>query len=168
MLWPLPPAALWTVSWCNHTAASELVWRLPFHAESNICWFVCSHPVLQYAQASCTIPATPQRRVTCAGCHLLKPASRFTLAHSRLISFGLPAAGFLYDIGDYAAATGHVRRLVEDAALRQQMGREARLEVRLFRGRLIFCDVLPNTALLSASWQHDLQAVPCMWRQLQP
>ncbi len=121
---------------------------------------VCSHPVLQYAQGSCTIPATPQRQGTCAGCHLLKPASR--LARTRLTPFGLPAAGFLYDIGDYAAATVHVRRLVEDAALRQQMGREARLEVGLFRGRPIFCDVLPNTALLSSSWQHDLQAVPCM------
>lgn len=37
-------------------------------------------------------------------------------------------AGFLYQPGDYEAATGFVRKLVEDDTLRQQMGREARLE----------------------------------------
>lgn len=39
-------------------------------------------------------------------------------------------AGFLYQPGDYAQAIHHVRSLVDDAALRTQMGREARLEVR--------------------------------------
>jgi hypothetical protein len=38
-------------------------------------------------------------------------------------------AGFLYQPGDYEAATAYVRKLVEDATLRAQMGREARLEV---------------------------------------
>jgi hypothetical protein len=38
-------------------------------------------------------------------------------------------AGFLYPPGDYGAATAYVRKLVEDATLRAQMGREARLEV---------------------------------------
>ena len=42
----------------------------------------------------------------------------------------LVCAGFLYPPGDYGAATAYVRKLVEDATLRAQMGREARLEVR--------------------------------------
>lgn len=52
--------------------------------------------------------------------HTKKCCSRFDL---------LLYAGFLYQPGDYEAATAYVRKLVEDSTLRQQMGREARLEV---------------------------------------
>ena len=39
-------------------------------------------------------------------------------------------AGFLYPSGDYDACLDITRRLVEDAELRQRMGRQARAEVR--------------------------------------
>ena len=55
-------------------------------------------------------------------------------------------AGFLYPPGDYGAATAYVRKLVEDATLRAQMGREARLEVCRHTNRYV--------CLLTAALDH--------------
>jgi hypothetical protein len=71
-------------------------------------------------------------------------------------------AGFLYPPGDYKAATAYVRKLVEDATLRAQMGREARLEVCTHVGLTFILWLFRTTAVWAAGCRLHCGAAPLL------